>query len=132
MNNKLNIVSSLSFAPISQVLTYQAQSPGPENVSATVTVSSWTDIPFVSGSIDYIVEVATEKTGTLFQSKLQCRLKEDLVIPRCIVRLQMEDGNTYILGDLDTPVYFLKTLQLGLKSLKTTHESWHSPYILSL
>lgn len=128
MNKKVNIISAISYAARSGITAFTINPSG----TVSITAAAWVSIPYVYGSVDYTVDETNDKAGTRYEIKLSARLREVIDIPLCILRIDFEDDDTEIIGDLDHPVRLVKGKALLKKNLATTHMSWREPYILSV
>jgi len=128
MNRKVNIISAISYAAKAGITDFTINPFG----TVSITAAAWVSIPYVYGSVDYTVDETNDKAGRRFEIKLSARLREVIAIPLCILRIDFEDDDSHIIGDMDHPVRIVQGKALLKKNLTTTHMSWCEPYILAV
>lgn len=127
MDSRLNIISRISFAPVSSIQSFNATVSG----SVRLQVMEWKLIREVRGSVGFTVSTGSGKSGDLVEIKFSIKLKDPLRQPGpVIVKIEFEDSDPIIIGEKDLPVRFEFDTSLTQKTLAFSHRSWHNPYKL--
>ncbi len=124
MEKRLNIICSLRFTRLTDVILYHGNHDG----TATVETIQWTALPIHEGSGRMSVSGPKINGVQVFRSQIRARLKE-IITTGCVGLIQVDicGSGTYLIGTPDLPVSIEPTYSLTSKTIEITHENTHFP-----
>jgi len=116
----VELIQSLSYAKINEIISFQRNSDG----SVLVEVTGWTDIPMNPASGEFSYTSRTDSAGISYTTSVGARLREHIgAIPECILKIILCSGRVLILGTPFVPVRGGESRSLTLNRLGIEHYS---------
>ena len=126
MKNRLNIIKEIYFAKVTDVLSYKQRTDVFGEV--TIDTTQWQKINRSPAPATLTVAKRKTTAGDEFTSDISIALREPVIVPEPVVlRIDLCDGESLIVGSPELPVFIESNIQLISKQLSISHKSWHYP-----
>lgn len=128
MIERIDNICKIEFAPITSIDDLDI-----DLIEKLVTLKfipgeGWSELDCSPGP-SLSIEDTNNNSGRIYNSQVTCSMRSELNDKRLmIVRITLENGTSFLLGDMDLPVSFQESHQLQSKSLSFSQSSWHYPF----
>lgn len=122
------IINAIHFAKIHEIYSYYPFPAGTIQVEA----DNWTAVPMHPASGEMTISDSHTPAGRSFRTMLSCRLRQSFSVPdACILKVELCNGDTFIIGSPDIPVQLTKNTTLYLETLAINYDSHQPPLKLT-
>lgn len=118
------IINAIHFAKIHEIYSYYPFPAGTIQVEA----ANWTPIPMHPASGEMTTSDSNNQPGKAHRTLISCRLRQSFSVPdACILKVELCNGDTFIIGSPDIPVQLTKNTTLYLETLAINYDSHQPP-----
>nr|WP_294897806.1 hypothetical protein [uncultured Pedobacter sp.] len=123
----LKNICKIAYLKKSEITLYLASTD-----AVKILPDTWTEIPITPASTNTCeLTRKTTASGWEYTVNIQALVRTEPTKLPIILRLDLDSGETIIIGDTDLPVKLEFSGMLQAQQLTTTHKSWRKPLILT-